>query len=193
MNMKYFDSNRQLQDQFDSRKLADRANELIVHDEITDEERLFIEQRDMFFISTVDDAGWPTVSYKGGDVGFIRVIDNKTLAFPGYDGNGMFLTAGNIAANQHVGMLFIDFENPKRLRLHGTASVSIDDPLLSKYEGAQYIVRIDVENLFINCPRYIHQYKKVRSSEYVPHPGCPTPVPEWKKLPEVQDVLPKKT
>ncbi len=187
----YHKGNREFQDQFDSRKLADRVNDLIVHDRISDEERKFIESRDLFFISTVDDQGRPTVSYKGGELGFIRVIDEKTIAFPGYDGNGMFLTAGNIAANHEVGLLLIDFENPQRLRVHGTGNIMIDDPLLSEYHDAQYIVRITIRNLFLNCPRYIHRFQKVERSEYIPKKGCETPIPEWKKLDVVQDVLPK--
>lgn len=187
----YHRGNRELQDQFDSQKLADRLNETIVHDEITDEERKFIETRDMFFISTVDEQGRPTVSYKGGEVGFVRVVDEKTIAFPGYDGNGMFLTAGNIIANDAVALLFIDFENPQRLRLHGTARIAVNDSLLSEYVDAKYIIRITVRNLFVNCPRYVHQYKKIGQSQYIPKEGCEAPIPDWKKLDIVQDVLPK--
>lgn len=187
----YHNGNRDLQNHFDSQKLADRVNELIVHEEITEQERDFITSRDMFFISTVDEQGRPTVSYKGGDVGFVRVIDEKTIAFPGYDGNGMFLTAGNIALNHEVGLLFIDMEQPQRLRLHGTATVTLDDPLLNEYIDAHYIIRISVRNLFLNCPRYIHHYKKLEQSEYIPKKGCVAPTPEWKKLDVVQDVLPK--
>ena len=189
----YHQGNRDLQNHFDSKKLADRVNELIVHEEITEQERDFITSRDMFFISTVDEQGRPTVSYKGGDVGFVRVIDEKTIAFPGYDGNGMFLTAGNIALNHEVGLLFIDLEQPQRLRLHGTATVFVDDPLLADYIDAQYIIRITVRNLFLNCPRYIHRYKKLEQSEYIPKKGCVAPIPDLKKLDAVQDVLPKNT
>ncbi|GAB6139302.1 hypothetical protein JCM14076_00310 [Methylosoma difficile] len=191
MTTLYHQSHRDLQDQFDSRRLADRVSELIVHQDISPEERAFIEGRDMFFISTVDSLGRPTVSYKGGPVGFVRVLDEKTIAFPGYDGNGMFLTAGNIAANHEVGLLFIDFENPQRLRVHGTASVTVTDPLLESFVGATYIVRINVRDVFINCPRYIHPYNKAGQSEYTPQAGCEAPVPDWKKLDVVQDVLPK--
>lgn len=189
----YHNGNRDLQDHFATRKLADRVNDLIVHEEITEQERDFITSRDMFFISTVDEQGRPTVSYKGGDVGFVHVIDEKTIAFPGYDGNGMFLTAGNIALNHEVGLLFIDLEQPQRLRLHGTASVSVDDPLLDEYVDAKYIIRITIRNLFLNCPRYIHRYKKLAQSEYIPKKGCIAPIPDWKKLDAVQDVLPENT
>jgi uncharacterized protein len=188
----YHQGHRQWQDMFDSRKLADRVNELIVHDTISDEEREFITSRDMFFISTVNDLGQPTVSYKGGNPGLIRVIDEHTIAFPGYDGNGMFLSVGNIAANHEVGLLLIDFENPQRLRIHGTATVSVNDPLLADYHDASYIVRISIRNLFLNCPRYIHRFQKIAQSDYVPQKGCETPIPDWKKLDVVQDVLPQK-
>ncbi|MEM9089297.1 MAG: pyridoxamine 5'-phosphate oxidase family protein [Cyanobacteria bacterium P01_F01_bin.53] len=191
MNDLYHDGNRDLQDQFDSQRLADRVNEVIVHDRFTDEDRELIETRDMFFISSVDEEGRPTVSYKGGDVGFIRVIDDQTLAYPGYDGNGMFLTSGNITANNNVGLLFIDFENPRRLRMHGMAAVDAHDPLLAEYVDAKYIIRITVRNLFINCPRYIHRYQKIEPSEYLPKAGCTAPTPAWKTLEIVQDVLPR--
>jgi len=187
----YKTGNRDLQDQFNSRKLADRLEEMIVHEEITEQDRGFIESRDMMFISTVDEFGSPTVSYKGGDTGFIRVVDSKTLAFPGYDGNGMFLTAGNIAANSRVGILLIDLENPMRLRLHGNATATPDDPLLNDYSDALYVIRVNIDNLFINCPRYIHRYQKLATSEYIPTAGCPTPVPEWKTIEPLREVLPE--
>ncbi|MEO1446611.1 MAG: pyridoxamine 5'-phosphate oxidase family protein [Cyanobacteria bacterium J06635_11] len=192
MNNLYYEGNRDLQDQFDSRRLADRVNEVIVHDRFTDEDRQLIETRDMFFISTVDAEGRPTVSYKGGAVGFIRIVDDQTLAYPGYDGNGMFLTSGNIAANNNVGLLFIDFENPRRLRMHGTATVDTQDPLLAEYVDANYIIRVTVRNLFINCPRYIHRYQKLEDSEYLPKAGRTAPTPAWKTLEIVQDVLPQR-
>lgn len=188
----YHNGHRDLQNIFDTQRLADRVNELIVHESITEEDRDFISSRDMFFISTVDDQGRPTVSYKGGDVGFVRVLDEKTIAFPGYDGNGMFLTAGNIALNHEVGLLFIDLEQAQRLRLHGTANLIVDDPLLDDYVDAEYIIRISVRNLFINCSRYIHRYKKIAQSDYIPKKDCVAPIPDWKKLDAVQDVLPKK-
>lgn len=186
----YHKGNRDLQDKFDSRRLADRLTELIIHDEVTDEDKDFIESLDMFFISTVDELGRPTVSYKGGDPGFIRVLDSKTIAFPGYDGNGMFLTAGNLDINDDVGLLFISFTTPHRLRLHGKATMDANDPLLEDYVGAQYVVRIAVRNLFINCSRYIHQHDTSKPSEYVPRQGIPTPDPEWKSFESIREVLP---
>ena len=187
----YLESHRSLQDRYDTRRLADKAAEFILHDAINEEERAFIESRDMFFLSTVNDEGWPTCSYKGGKPGFVRVVDEHTIAFPSYNGNGMYLSLGNINGSRKIGMLFIDFENPHRLRLHGQAEVIENDPLLPEYHEAELIVRVRVENLFINCPRYIHRYRKLEESEYVPNPGCETPLPDWKRIPEIEEVLPE--
>src|SRR5215213_7270081 len=133
----YNKASRRLQDRFDTRRLADRIEERIVHDRIDDGDRAFIEARDMFFIATVDEDGQPQSSYKGGEPGFVRVLDEETIAFPLYDGNGMYLTAGNLLATKQVGLLFIDFEGRKRMRLNGTATVDDDDPLLADYPEAQ--------------------------------------------------------
>jgi len=137
----YHEASRRLQDRFDTRRLADRIEDRIVRDEIDADDRAFIEARDMFFIATTDEEGKPQCSYKGGEPGFVRVLDERTLAFPVYDGNGMYLTAGNLLATKSVGLLFIDFEDRKRLRLNGAASVDDDDPLLPEYPEAQLVVR----------------------------------------------------
>lgn len=187
----YHDGNRLLQDEFDSRKLADRLSDFTVHDTITDLDREFIQARDMFFISTIDADGNPTVSYKGGRVGFVKIIDDTTIAFPDYDGNGMFLTTGNITVNRDVGLLFIDFENPMRLRLHGQASIETNSPLLQEYPEAKLMIIIAIKNLFINCPRYIHKYQKLETSKYVPNSDQPTPSPHWKEMDQFKDVLPE--
>jgi predicted pyridoxine 5'-phosphate oxidase superfamily flavin-nucleotide-binding protein len=143
-----------------SRRLADNVDARVVLTEISPEHKAFIESRDMFFLSTVDHQGRPTVSYKGGDPGFVRIIDSKTIVFPSYDGNGMFYSMGNLIGNQQIGMLFINFEKPHRLRLQGIASIAHDDPLMSEYAEAQLIVRVSVTELFRNCRRYVHQYKQ---------------------------------
>ncbi|HEX7809304.1 MAG TPA: pyridoxamine 5'-phosphate oxidase family protein, partial [Thermoanaerobaculia bacterium] len=117
--MIYSSASRALQDQFDTRRLADRLNEVKVHDSFTVADREFIESRDMFFLATVDADGQPTCSYKGGDPGFVTVLDDRTLLFPNYDGNGMYLSAGNVAQTHAVGLLFIDFESQRRMRVDG--------------------------------------------------------------------------
>jgi len=185
----YHEGSRQLQDRFDTRRLADRIEERIVRDRIDDDDRAFIEARDMFFIATVDEDGQPQSSYKGGDPGFVRVLDEHTIAFPVYDGNGMYLTAGNLLATKKVGLLFIDFEGRKRIRLNGVASVDDADPLLADYPEAQLVVRVRATEVFPNCPRYIHQYELVAHSRFVPKSECETPVPQWKRNDWAHDVL----
>ena len=138
----YHDGNRRLQDRFDTRRLADRIEERILRDTFDDDDRAFIESRDMFFLATADEHGMPQCSYKGGDPGFVRVVDERTLAFPSYDGNGMYLSLGNLLVNPQVGILFIDFASPKRLRVNGIASIDDDDPLLAEYAEAQLVVRV---------------------------------------------------
>src|SRR5262245_56888232 len=183
---------RSLQDKFETRRLADKESQLIIHDEITNEDRAFIESRDMFLLATVDREGRPQCSYKGGAPGFVRVVDKRTIGFPCYDGNGMFLSMGNILESGKIGALFIDFENPQRLRLNGTATLHEDDVLLHEYHEAQFIVRVHVERLFVNCGRYVHRFKKLERSRFVPSVICDTPVPDWKMVAEVQDVLPSR-
>jgi predicted pyridoxine 5'-phosphate oxidase superfamily flavin-nucleotide-binding protein len=190
MSRLYGPLHRSLQDRFDTRRLADNTEARVVLTEIPPEHKAFIESRDMFFLSTIDHQGRPTVSYKGGDPGFVRVLDNKTVAFPCYDGNGMFYSMGNLLGNQHVGMLFINFEKPHRLRLQGIASVSDDDPLLPEYAEAQLIVRVTVTEIFRNCPRYVHHYKKIEPSKFVPRATGETPIAPWKRVDDIQAVLP---
>lgn len=189
MSRLYNKKHREFQDKFETRRMADRIEELAVVTEISPENKEYIESRDMFFLSTIDDAGRPTVSYKGGEPGFVRVLDEKTIAFPSYDGNGMYYSVGNIAGNRQVGMLFIDFEKPHRVRVQGTATVSAEDPLIKTWNEAELVIRVTVSELWQNCPRYIHRYKKVRESRYTPHADSNAPIAEWKRVDAVQDVL----
>lgn len=188
--MEFTPAQRALQDRFDSRRIADRINELLVADSLSEDDAAFIGSRDMFFLSTVDAFGQPTCSYKGGAPGFVRVLDPRTIAFPAYDGNGMFLSLGNAAATAKVGLLFLDFAEPSRLRVHGEATVAPDDPLLGTWPGAILVVRVAVTEVFPNCPRYLHRMEKVSESPYVPHEGVVPPVPGWKRADWACDALP---
>ncbi len=185
----YSDAHRALQDRFDTRRLADGLEKVVMRTALAEKHKRFIRASDMFFLSTVDHRGWPTVSYKGGFPGFVKVIDDRSLAFPCYDGNGMFYSMGNIADCAKVGMLFIDFENPRRLRVHGSATVSADDPLIQDYREACLVVRVAIENAFTNCARYIHAYAKQAPSKYVPRPDVETPPAEWKRVDVFQEFL----
>ena len=177
----YHDGSRRLQDRFDTRRVAGVLEERTLRDEITDDDRAFIEARDMFFLATADPEGRPDCSYKGGDPGFVRVVDPRTVAFPNYDGNGMYRSMGNALVNPAIGMLFIDWRAQRRLRLNGDASIADDDPLLAAYPEAQFVVRVAVREVFPNCPRYIHKMELVERSRFVPRPEQETPIPGWKR------------
>jgi predicted pyridoxine 5'-phosphate oxidase superfamily flavin-nucleotide-binding protein len=188
----YHEGNRRLQDQFDSRRIADRLEEVTLHTAFSEPDRELIERSAMFFLATVDAQGQPDCSYKGGVPGFVRVVDETTLAWPDYDGNGMFRSLGNILVNPNVALLFIDFERPSRIRVHGRAAVHEEDPLLAEFPGAQLIVRVKVERIFPNCPRYIHRMSLVEHSVYAPDGAHAPPEPEWKEMEEFRDALPRK-
>ena len=185
----YHDGNRQLQDRFDTRRLADHLTGRVT-ETIGESQKEFIEKADMFFLATCDHRGLPTCSYKGGDPGFVRVLDEKWLAFPNYDGNGKFQSTGNLLKNPNVGMLFVDFEGQHRLRLQGIATILDDDELLSQYPEAQFMIRVQATEVYTNCPRYVHKYQLVERSVFVPRQGLDTPVPEYKKREDLQEYLP---
>ena len=153
----YHEGMRDLQDARDTRRIADRLEEVVVRSAFTDEDRAFIGRSAMFFIATADAAGHPDCSYKGGLPGFVRVLDERTLAIPDYDGNGMYRSWGNVRVNPNVGLLFLDFEQPRRLRINGSASIALDDPLRETFPGCVFVVRLRAEHIFPNCPRYLHR------------------------------------
>lgn len=189
MSRLYGEQHRKLQDDFNTRAMADRVEELVCRTEFDDGAKQFIQSAEMFFLSSIDHQGRPTVSYKGGDAGFVKIQDDTTLIFPSYDGNGMYFSMGNISANPQVGLLFISFENPNRLRVQGTASLSKDPALLAHYKEADFVVTVKLSEFWVNCPRYIPKMEKVRTSRYVPREHCETPLAGWKQLDLVQDVI----
>jgi predicted pyridoxine 5'-phosphate oxidase superfamily flavin-nucleotide-binding protein len=187
----YHERSRELQDRFDSRRIADRLAELLLRSAFSDEDRAFIGKQSFFFLATADADGRPDCSYKGGAPGFVRVVSPDTLAFPSYDGNGMFRSLGNILANPAVGLLFIDFAAQQRLRVNGRAHLRVEDELKGTWPDAQAVVRIRAERIFPNCPRYIHRMQMLEPSPYVPEAGRAPPVPGWKRNADFRDYLPR--
>ena len=182
---------RRLQDRYDTRRLADRLDERLGRNAFTAEDRTFIESRPLFFLATADAQGRPDCSYKGGAPGFVRVTGDDEVAFPSYDGNGMFRSLGNLLVNEAVGLLFIDFESPRRLRVNGRATIADDDPLQAEFPGAQQVVRVRAGRIFPNFPRYIHRSAGAELSPYAPREGYSPPEPKWKSMPMLADVLPR--
>ena len=135
----YHEGNRRLQDQFESRRISDRL-ETFTRTQFTPDDRAFIESMPYFFLATANAEGRPDCSFKGGMPGFVALTGPSELAFPDYDGNGMFKSLGNILVNVEVGMLFIAMHGkPQRLRVNGMATVSREDPLLA---GRHLFLRI---------------------------------------------------
>lgn len=189
MSRLYGDIHRTMQMAFDTRALADRIEAIAVKPEIDVMAKAFIESRDMFFLSTIDHNGRPTVSYKGGAPGFIRVLDANTLLFPSYDGNGMYLSMGNISGNPEIGMLFIDFERPFRLRAQGRAELIVSGTELQSFKEAEIVVKVHIHETWMNCPRYVHRMERRERSRYAPGVEAATPFCEWKRIDALQDVL----
>ena len=186
----YHEGNRRLQDEFDSRRIADRLEEKLTRTSFTADDKTFIDSVIYFFMATADAEGHPDCSFKGGAPGFVRVTAPDELTFPDYDGNGMFKSLGNLLVNANVGLLFIDLhEKPRRLRVNGEARVSRDDPLLAHMVGAQMIVRVKARAIFPNCPRYIPKLALAEPSKYVPTPGHDPVEPAWKDFADFKDYV----
>jgi predicted pyridoxine 5'-phosphate oxidase superfamily flavin-nucleotide-binding protein len=185
----YHDGNRMLQDAFDSRRIADRLEEVTTRTQFTESDRAYVERMAYFFLATADGKGRPDVSFKGGGPGFVRITGPSEIAFPDYDGNGMFKSLGNLSVNPNVALLFIDFERPRRLRINGSAHIRRDDPLLAETVGAQMIVRVEVRAIFPNCPRYIPTMTLAEASPYVPRAGEEPVEPAWKGFREFADAV----
>ena len=187
----YHAGNRELQDAFGSRALADRLEEKVRRDRFTDDDAAFVAGLGFFFMATADAEGRPDCSFKGGPPGFVRIAAPDRLLFPDYDGNGMFKSLGNLVANPHVGLLFIAMgEAPKRLRVNGTARVVRDDPAIAAIPGAQMLIEVTPTDIFPNCPRYIPRMQLVEPSAYLPEADVAPLEPQWKSFEMVADVTP---
>jgi len=186
----FHEGNRSLQDRFDSRRISDRLEEKLTRTAFTDDDKAFIESAAYFFLATADAQGRPDCSFKGGMPGFVRLTGPSELAFPDYDGNGMFKSLGNLVANAHVGLLFISMHGkPRRLRVNGTATMRHDDPLIAQTVGAQLIVRVTARAIFPNCPRYIPAMELTEPSVYAPRAGHAAPEPAWKGFDLFKDAI----
>jgi predicted pyridoxine 5'-phosphate oxidase superfamily flavin-nucleotide-binding protein len=114
-----------------------------------------VRSQEWFFWATADETGRTDCSFRAGPRGFVRVIDEGTLAFEDYDGNGSFMSLGNLSVNPSVAVLFVDFEHAKRLRVGGVAEVLDGDAAAGTIPGAKRVVRIRVTHAHLNCPRHI--------------------------------------
>lgn len=190
----YHEGMRTLQDRYEGRDVADRLHEHRVQSEFQETDRALIESAPFFFLATASDE---TVdcSFKGGAPGFVKVTGANTLEWPDYDGNRMYRSLGNIAQNPLIGMLFFRFDghlydgHAARLRINGRAEIDDSPEAIKHLPGAKRLVRVRVEHVFPNCPRYIPTLEMTAVSEYAPRKDYIPPDPQWKSRPMVKDIF----
>jgi predicted pyridoxine 5'-phosphate oxidase superfamily flavin-nucleotide-binding protein len=187
----YHQGSRELQDRFASRALADRLDERLRRETFNDADKAFVEESPFFFLATADADGQPDCSFKGGLPGFARILAPDLLAFPDYDGNGMFRSLGNIRVNPRVGLLFVRIgDKPGRLRINGRAEIAFEDASLAGIPGAQMLVKVTPTDIFPNCPRYIPHLEMIEPSIYAPRSDVAPVEPAWKGAEAFKDVVP---
>jgi predicted pyridoxine 5'-phosphate oxidase superfamily flavin-nucleotide-binding protein len=133
-------------------------------DALGDDERDFLALRDSFYMASVGEGGWPYIQHRGGPPGFVRVLDDHTLGFADYRGNLQYISVGNVAHDDRVALIFVDYPNRARLKVLARASLvtAADAPdILAKLEVTGYAARVErgfllaVEGFDWNCPQHI--------------------------------------
>lgn len=140
-------------------------------------EAQFIAARDSFYIATVSETGWPYVQHRGGPVGFVKILDDRTLGFADFRGNRQYVSIGNLSRNDRVSLFFMDYPNKTRLKLLGRVhtldpsdqetlqKLSLDDRHRARTERG---LRVSVEAFDWNCPQYITpRYTKAETDQAV--------------------------
>lgn len=132
---------------------------------LTEAEITFISARDSFYQASASREGWPYVQYRGGPTGFLKILDDHTLAYADFRGNRQYISAGNLSENDRVSMILMDYPNRRRLKIWGRTRLIEDeaDPdLIASLHDETYrakperAVMIDVEAFDWNCPQHIH-------------------------------------
>jgi len=149
-------------------------------------------QSSKFFFIASSWKGYIDCNIKSGDPGFVKIVKDRVIEYPEYDGNSMYRTAGNILKNPNVALLFVNFDGKsRRIRINGHASIHRDAQSLKKHYGAKFVVRIKCE-IYPNCPRYIPNLEDKELSVHIPREGkIVPPAPEWKERDYIRDILPK--
>lgn len=154
---------RELQRRWGSETLWDAARRArLLWDHIPPELHARIEGAPFFFLATSGPGGRCDCSFKGGGPGLVRVLDRRRFAFPDFDGNGAFMSLGNILHNPQIGCLFIDFADGARLRVNGRVAIHETGELLTLFPGSLRVVAVDVEEVVPNCPCHVPQLVPAR-------------------------------
>lgn len=154
-----------LRERFGTTVQAAKLEQRLVSSTITFLFKMYIEASDFFFLATANGKGETDCSFRGGEPGFVQVVDEQTLLFPDYAGNGLYQSLGNLLENPHIGMLFIDFEKAQRLRINGTASISFEEADLARFPGALSVAVVKVREVYTNCSRRIPKLVRVQDMQ----------------------------
>ena len=126
--------------------------------------KAFIRDLDMFYLGTANSEGQPYIQYRGGSPGFLKVLDEKTLAFADFGGNRQYITVGNLSENPKAFLFLMDYAHSRRIKLWGTARVVENDATLleqlrdSSYPGnVERAILFEIEAWDVNCPQHIHK------------------------------------
>ena len=190
-------SQSSLQKKYRGEKVADRLLQHRVYKTISPEYQEFIESSHFFFIAS---GGHSTIdcSIKAGDPGFVKVFSPTQVCWADYDGNRMYRTLGNILEQPMVSLLFVDFVEPTKkatakrtvkLRIIGEATIDDSPEALVLFHGSKRVVKLKVDHVFPNCPRYLPSMEFKESSLYTPRVDYNPPKPEWKTRNYIIDVL----
>jgi predicted pyridoxine 5'-phosphate oxidase superfamily flavin-nucleotide-binding protein len=144
--------------------LSARRGDSATAEVLEEQEFAFIAERDSFYLATVSETGWPYVQHRGGPVGFVRRVDERTIGWAEYSGNRQYVSAGNVAVDDRVAMIFVDYPHQERLKVlgHMRAYDAADRPDLARLLGIEHyearvegFVLVAVEASDWNCPQHI--------------------------------------
>jgi uncharacterized protein len=156
---------KQVQERLGSRERNARIEtQGAAQDQLGPDEAAFIAERDSFFVATVGETGWPYIQRRGGPKGFLKVLDTHTLGFADYRGNRQYVSVGNVAGDDRVALILMDYATGQRLKLLGRARVmetAEDAVLLERLTDSGYRARVErgvlirIEAFDWNCPQHI--------------------------------------
>lgn len=171
------------QERYGSRALGARLESMEFDDRrLSDRERAFIEARDSFYLATVSATGWPYLQFRGGPAGFLKVLDERTLAYADFRGNRQYVSTGNLAGDERVALFLMDYPGRARLKLFARAGVhdAAERPdLVARLEDPSYEARVEravvfrVEAFDWNCPQHITP--RWSEAELAAREGAPEP------------------
>jgi uncharacterized protein len=156
---------------FQQERLGSRAGYAVMEEKggwavkVSSDLKDFIAERDSFYLATTGSEGYPYIQHRGGEKGFLKVLDEKKLAFADFPGNRQYITLGNLSENDRAFIFLMDYKNQRRVKIWGRASVVENDEILKAkvYQSKQRVERVivfTVETWDVNCPKHIPRLYK---------------------------------